>query len=282
VAAVAEERGRGRGAAKALLERLSADPSAAEGGLHPVDEAAAPSGQPLGGQPPTEAAAPGAPGPRSGKRVSFGVEEAAPGPAAPMALDPPPPAPQPQQQQQQQQTLASLTAAGAVGGGGGHFGAVTDPRDLEQLMRRMHFRSNKGLGPGEAAAALLARPARPSSLFLRVRPAALGPRCLQAPIPGAGCTTSRAPCLPPLPSTLAPRAFLVPSLRRPRSRAAEEMSEGLRRLGYDLEPSEAAALMQQLDLDADGQVGVCGVGGGCGGGRRLCACRLGLMASDGL
>jgi hypothetical protein len=25
---------------------------------------------------------------------------------------------------------------------------VTNPKDLEQLMRRMHFRSNKGLGPG--------------------------------------------------------------------------------------------------------------------------------------
>lgn len=32
------------------------------------------------------------------------------------------------------------------------------------------------------------------------------------------------------------------------------MSEGLRRLGYDLQPSEAAILMQQLDLNSDGQV----------------------------
>jgi hypothetical protein len=32
------------------------------------------------------------------------------------------------------------------------------------------------------------------------------------------------------------------------------MSEGLRQLGYDLEPSEVAILMQQLDLNADGQV----------------------------
>lgn len=33
------------------------------------------------------------------------------------------------------------------------------------------------------------------------------------------------------------------------------MSEGLRQLGYDLQPSEAAILMQQLDLNSDGQVG---------------------------
>lgn len=33
------------------------------------------------------------------------------------------------------------------------------------------------------------------------------------------------------------------------------MAEGLRQLGYDLEPSEVAALMAQLDLNADGQVG---------------------------
>ena len=35
---------------------------------------------------------------------------------------------------------------------------------------------------------------------------------------------------------------------------AEEMSAGLAQLGYDLEPSEVAILMQQLDIDADGQV----------------------------
>lgn len=35
---------------------------------------------------------------------------------------------------------------------------------------------------------------------------------------------------------------------------AEEMSSGLAQLGYDLEPSEVAILMQQLDIDADGQV----------------------------
>ena len=29
---------------------------------------------------------------------------------------------------------------------------------------------------------------------------------------------------------------------------------GLRRLGYDLQPSEVAVLMQQLDVDADGAV----------------------------
>lgn len=40
--------------------------------------------------------------------------------------------------------------------------------------------------------------------------------------------------------------------------AAEEMSAGLAQLGYDLEPSEVAILMQQLDIDADGQVGVAG------------------------
>jgi len=36
------------------------------------------------------------------------------------------------------------------------------------------------------------------------------------------------------------------------------MSAGLAQLGYDLEPSEVAILMQQLDIDADGQVGVAG------------------------
>ena len=35
---------------------------------------------------------------------------------------------------------------------------------------------------------------------------------------------------------------------------AEEMAVGLRRLGYDLQPSEVAVLMQQLDVDADGAV----------------------------
>ena len=39
--------------------------------------------------------------------------------------------------------------------------------------------------------------------------------------------------------------------------AAEEMSAGLAQLGYDLEPSEVAILMQQLDIDADGQVHGC-------------------------
>lgn len=74
-------------------------------------------------------------------------------------------------------------SSGSGGGGSsqGLAGPVTDPKDLEQLMRRMAFRSNKGLGPGE-------------------------------------------------------------------------MSEGLRQLGYDLEPSEVAILMQQLDLNSDGQV----------------------------
>ena len=32
------------------------------------------------------------------------------------------------------------------------------------------------------------------------------------------------------------------------------MSLGLQQLGYDLEPTEVAILMQQLDLNADGQV----------------------------
>jgi hypothetical protein len=57
---------------------------------------------------------------------------------------------------------------------------------------------------------------------------------------------------------------------------AGEMSEGLRLLGYDLEPSEAAILMQQLDLNADGQVG-CSQGNEGGGvavaGRCAAACR---------
>lgn len=35
------------------------------------------------------------------------------------------------------------------------------------------------------------------------------------------------------------------------------MSSGLAQLGYDLEPSEVAILMQQLDIDADGQVCKC-------------------------
>jgi hypothetical protein len=43
------------------------------------------------------------------------------------------------------------------------------------------------------------------------------------------------------------------------------MSEGLRQLGYDLQPSEVAILMQQLDLNSDGQVSM-GFGGGWKGG----------------
>ncbi|KAL4853803.1 Calcium-dependent protein kinase 34 [Chlorella vulgaris] len=208
-AAPAEERGRGRRAAKALLERLSAEPGGSnDGGMEDAPPAA------LQAAPQPQAAAEGRQaglpagvtlaGPFAGtaaqrpsKRVHFGGQEAAPVAEEDTSQ---PAAHSTQQQQQQQQgaqqqqgqTLAGFSAAAAAAaaaaGGPGNGsgvpavpGAVTDPKDLEQLMRRMQFRSNKGLGPGE-------------------------------------------------------------------------MSEGLRLLGYDLEPSEAAILMQQLDLNADGQV----------------------------
>lgn len=77
-----------------------------------------------------------------------------------MAVDSGPPAglqPPAQAGQLQGQTLAAFSAVAAAGGGGSgsggsgsaKLGPITNPRDLEQLMRRMHFRSNKGLGPGE-------------------------------------------------------------------------------------------------------------------------------------
>ena len=49
------------------------------------------------------------------------------------------------------------------------------------------------------------------------------------------------------------------------------MSAGLAQLGYDLEPSEVAILMQQLDLNADGQVGW---GQGWAGRRAASSCCL--------
>lgn len=176
--AASEERGRGRGAAKALLERLSAEPGSGAsggGGLPPLPEAAPAAHAADAPAPAGAAGAAGETAPRMAKRVSFaGTAPAAAEPAGsngsavagagaaasgagPSALDLGP-AMQPERQQQQQgQTLASLTAAavaaGGGGGGAGPSGAVVDPKDLEQLMRRMRFRSNKGLGPGERAAA---------------------------------------------------------------------------------------------------------------------------------
>ncbi|PSC74049.1 Calcium-dependent kinase 29 [Micractinium conductrix] len=192
-APAAEERGRGRGAAKALLQRMSAEPSGS-GCLPTLPESPTAAQQPdlagsaafgvaggaLGGPFGAEAAALAGGGADAGsrKRVSFAGGGGAEQPT-PMALDAP--------QAPQGPTLATFSAAAATGSGGGGgkgsgpVGEITNPRDLEQLMRRMHFRSNKGLGP-------------------------------------------------------------------------DDMSEGLRQLGYDLEPSEVAILMQQLDLDADGQV----------------------------
>lgn len=169
--AAAEERGRGRGAAKALLERLSAEPGSAGGGggLPPLPESA-PAVHAVDAPVPGGGVA-GEAAPRTGKRVSFaGAQSACAEPAgsggseaegggeastaAPMALDLGPAMQQRQQEQQQGPTLASISAAAAAAGGGaggdaGPAGAVVDPKDLEQLMRRMHFRSNKGLGPGE-------------------------------------------------------------------------------------------------------------------------------------
>ena len=160
----AEERGRGRGAAKALLERMSADPSGSGGGAEAAPEAAA---APVGVGPEgpfassSSAASSGELGQRS-KRVSFSF-----GTEAPMAVDSSPTAVPPLQLpgqapgagQLRGQTLAAFSAAAAAGGGGGgsggggsgasKVGPITDPKDLEQLMRRMHFRSNKGLGPGK-------------------------------------------------------------------------------------------------------------------------------------
>lgn len=51
--------------------------------------------------------------------------------------------------------------------------------------------------------------------------------------------------------------LLHAALCPPTCSTAEEMSAGLAQLGYDLEPSEVAILMQQLDIDADGQVYDC-------------------------
>jgi serine/threonine protein kinase/Ca2+-binding EF-hand superfamily protein len=64
---------------------------------------------------------------------------------------------------------------------GSHTGPVTNPQELESLMRKLHFRSDRSLGK-------------------------------------------------------------------------EALADGLRQLGYDLDPSEMAVLMDQLDLDADQSV----------------------------
>ena len=150
----AEERGRGRGAAKALLERMSAEPGSV--GLAAVPETGAvPATLPVAvgseGLASSSAAISG--DHRSNKRVSFSF-----GRESPMVADSGPPAaaqPVAPAGQLQGQTLAAFSAAAAVGAGSGgsgsagaKLGPITNPRDLEQLMRRMHFRSNKGLGPG--------------------------------------------------------------------------------------------------------------------------------------
>lgn len=179
----AEERGRGRGAAKALLERMSAELGSC--GLTAVPETGAPEVRHPALRPEgpfaSSSSAAGSGDHRGSKRVSFSFGSEAVH-SAPFAAA----QPLPQAGQLQGQTLAAFSAAAADGGSnsssaGAKLGPITNPRDLEQLMRRMHFRSNKGLGP-------------------------------------------------------------------------EEMSAGLAQLGYDLEPSEVAILMQQLDIDADGQV----------------------------
>ena len=145
--------------------------------------------------------------PRMSKRVSFAglagfggtdssnsgqQQQQEAGAAVPMVVDG-----QQQQQQQQGQTLASFSAAAAAAaaagqrggssGSRGPTGAVTDPKDLEQLMRRMHFRSNKGLGPGGCTGLLplfIAVPARMSCTCTVHRPTrCCVPACHPDPTP---------------------------------------------------------------------------------------------------
>ena len=146
----AEERGRGRGAAKALLERMSAELGSC--GLTAVPETGAPEVRHPALRPEgpfaSSSSAAGSGDHRGSKRVSFSFGSEAVH-SAPFAAA----QPLPQAGQLQGQTLAAFSAAAADGGSdsssaGAKLGPITNPRDLEQLMRRMHFRSNKGLGPG--------------------------------------------------------------------------------------------------------------------------------------
>ena len=291
-APAAEERGRGRGAAKALLQRMSAEPSGS-GCLPTLPESPTAAQQPdlagsaafgvaggaLGGPFGAEAAALAGGGADAGsrKRVSFAGGGGAEQPT-PKALDAP--------QAPQGPTLATFSAAAATGSGGGGgkgsgpVGEITNPRDLEQLMRRMHFRSNKGLGPGGSRDGggwrQRKRPRAPRSTPPPPCEASRGVRAHESKLPWcascAPCTALLACAPSPLGAPAPPPAPCRPSLAlfvracvNPGGLpllAADDMSEGLRQLGYDLEPSEVAILMQQLDLDADGQVGGQGRRGG--------------------